>query len=88
MLCNSEKKCALQIVDDLDHREADGKNLICLPPVAKRTPIICMIKKLDRLLINWILNSNQILYDVTIPSSDSKPSEPYTLYSASSFCFN
>lgn len=88
VLYNSEKKRALQIVDDLDHRDDYGKNLICFSHVAKRTPIICMIKKLDRLLINWILNSNQILYDVIILSSDNKPSEPCTLCSASSFCFN
>lgn len=43
---------------DLDHRAEDGENLICLPCATERTPDICMIKNLDRLLINWILNSN------------------------------
>lgn len=73
-LHNSEKKRALQIVEDLDHRKEDGENLICLPCVAERTPVICMIKKLDRLLINWILN--QILYNVIIQTTDKNPQSP------------
>lgn len=43
-LYNSEKKHALQIMEDLDHREEDGENLICLPCTAETTPVICVIK--------------------------------------------
>lgn len=44
---------SLQIVEDLDLRDVDSEILICFPSAAERI-IICMIKKLKGLLINWI----------------------------------
>jgi len=58
-------------MEALGNREADGENLICFPHAAERSLVICMIKKLDRLLINWILNSNQILHEVIIETPQS-----------------